>query len=366
MEVSKMISDGYSVLNLGIGNPDQMPAPAVIEALKVAVDRKEVHGYQPYKGLPELREAIAHWNHRTYGISLDPGTEVLPLIGSKEGITHISLAFLDEGDQVLIPELAYPAYASVANLAKAEAISFPLIEEDNWEPDWAFLEKLDCSNVKILWVNYPNMPTGRPASRALFQKYIDFAKRKKILVCHDNPYSLILNQHEPISILSIEGAREVAVELNSMSKSHNMAGWRLGWVSGEKDYIETILRVKSNVDSGTFKPMQLAAVEGLKSGPEWSISLNKLYQQRKTLVCAFFDLLGCTYRNDQEGMFVWAKVGDRFDGSGEALADYLLYEHHIFITPGFIFGSKGSGYVRMSLCSDQSLYQEAIERISEK
>lgn len=362
-EVREMISNGDKVINLGIGNPNLMPSPKVIETLRVSSGESDVHGYQPYKGIPELRQAIASWTMSTYGINLDAETNVLPLIGSKEGITHISMAFLDEGDQILIPDLSYPAYAAVAGLVKAEVATFPLIEEKGWEPDWDFLERLDCSKVKILWINYPHMPTGTPAKREIFEKFIDFARRKEVLICHDNPYSLILNQKEPLSILSIDGAMEVAIELNSMSKSHNMAGWRVGWVCGDQAYINTVLRVKSNVDSGMFRPIQLAAIEGLSEGREWSNRLNEVYRKRKLLVQKLFDVLGCTYSEDQEGLFVWAKVGEKFEGSSAKLADYLLYEHKVFVTPGFIFGEKGNSYARIALCSTEQDYKEAISRV---
>ena len=309
-----------------------------------------------------MKKAIAEWNNWAYGISLNPEKEILPLIGSKEGITHISLAFLDEGDEVLVPELAYPAYAAVANMVKAKVITYPLDEENNYQPDWQFLEKLDFSRVKLFWLNYPHMPTGAGAQKETFERLVAMAKHNHFLLCHDNPYSMILPQSKPLSLLSITGAEEVAIELNSLSKSFNMAGWRIGWISGREDYIKTILKVKSNVDSGQFKPMMLAATEALKLREAWFDELNAKYEDRRKLVWALLDKIGCTYSTDQQGLFVWARIPGRYLKSTD-LVDELLYEKHVFITPGSIFGNKGQDFVRISLCNKQSVLEEAISRI---
>lgn len=361
-EIRQMMAQGKSVLNLGIGNPDGMPAPEVIQTLQDTAGLADNHGYQSYTGIPELKNAIADWNNWAYGIPLNPEKEILPLIGSKEGITHISLAFLDEGDEVLVPELAYPAYAAVAKMAKAKVTTYPLDEANNYQPDWQFLDQLDFSHVKLFWLNYPHMPTGAGAQRITFERLVDMAKSRQFLLCHDNPYSMILPQSKPISLLSIDGAEEVAVELNSLSKSFNMAGWRVGWIAGREDYIKTILKVKSNIDSGQFKPMMLAAAEALKLREDWFDGLNAQYEIRRKLVWALLDKLGCTYSTDQQGLFVWASIPAKYEKCTE-LVDELLYDKHVFITPGSIFGEKGDDFVRVSLCNKQSVLEEAISRI---
>jgi len=362
-QIKQMQDEGKQVLNLGIGNPDGMPDAAVIEELIVQSQKADVHGYQSYAGIPELKAAIAEWNQWAYGIELDPEKEILPLIGSKEGITHISLAFLDEGDQVLVPELAYPAYAAAAKMCKAEVITFPLNAEKNYEPEWSFLEDLDFSRVKLMWLNYPHMPTGSTASQDTFKRLIALASRNSFLICHDNPYSMILPEEKTMSILSLEHAKEVCIELNSLSKSFNMAGWRIGWLAGSEDYIKTILKVKSNVDSGMFKPMMLAAVKALGLREEWFDALNKVYASRRVIVYQIMDQLGCTYAKDQQGLFIWAKITDESENA-EGLVERLLHDHHVFITPGFIFGEKGNRYVRISLCNKEEVLQEALKRIS--
>lgn len=361
-QIRQMQAEGKDVLNLGIGNPDGMPNFSVIDELVIQTQKSDVHGYQSYAGIPELKNAIAEWNQWAYGIDLDPESEVLPLIGSKEGITHISLAFLDEGDQVLVPELAYPAYAAVAKMCKAEVIQFPLLEDD-WSPDWEYLSSLDTSKVKLLWINYPHMPTGCKASKEIFERFVSFAQEREMLICHDNPYSMIFRDEAPLSILSIQGANEVAIELNSLSKSFNMAGWRMGWVAGREDYVKTILKVKSNVDSGMFKPMMLAATKALEQRDNWFDKLNELYAERRELVYQMLDQLNCTYSKDQQGLFIWAKIADD-EKSAEELVERLLEEHHVFITPGFIFGQKGERYVRISLCNNLEVLREALRRIS--
>lgn len=361
-EIRQMQAEGKPVLNLGIGNPDGMPAPEVIQELRQQVSQSDVHGYQSYAGIPELKEAMAGWSEWAYRVNLDAQKEILPLIGSKEGITHISLAFLDEGDEVLVPELAYPAYAAVAQMAKAKVVPYPLDESNDYQPDWSFFEEQDLSKVKLLWMNYPHMPTGAKAQKETFERMVRLAKKHSILLCHDNPYSMVLKEGKALSLFSIEGAKEVAVELNSLSKSFNMAGWRMGWVSGREDYIKTILKVKSNIDSGMFKPLMMAATKALGLRDAWFDELNESYKERRLLVWQFLDKLECQYSKAQQGLFVWAKIPERYKES-VALVDDLLYNNHVFITPGSIFGAKGGQYVRMSLCNSKADLEEALNRL---
>jgi aspartate/methionine/tyrosine aminotransferase len=361
-EVRKLQDSGKDVINLGVGSPDLFPSEETVEALIRSASQQGNHGYQPYKGIASFRKAIASWYQHMYGVDLNPDTEILPLIGSKEGITHISLAFLDEGDQVLIPELGYPTYKSVSEMVGAKVITYPLVEENNYEPDWDFLENGDWSKVKLMWVNYPHMPTGAPANRQLFERLVAFGKAKKVLICHDNPYSLILNESKPISLLSVEGSKEVCLEMNSMSKSFNMAGWRIGWVSGAKDYLEAVVKIKTNVDSGMFLPIQEAAVAALKNTHEWHEQRNTIYRRRKQLVYQILNLLQCTYRTDQQGLFVWAKVPSSIQ-SVEKFVDHLLHEKHVFITPGFIFGQKGKRFIRLSLCTSEDRLGQVVNRL---
>ncbi|AKD54099.1 pyridoxal phosphate-dependent aminotransferase [Spirosoma radiotolerans] len=366
-EVRRLQAAGHDVINLGIGNPDLMPSPNTIDALIKSVQQPTAHGYQPYKGTPALRQAIAAFYNHTYGVPLDPDTEILPLIGSKEGITHISLTFLNDGDGVLVPELGYPAYRAVSAMVGASVREYPLMENNGWQPDWDVLEDIIANTdprhpVKIMWMNYPHMPTGAPATRALFERAVRFANDYKLLLCHDNPYSLILNKKPPISLLSVDGAREVAIELNSLSKSHNMAGWRIGWMAGEKPYVDSVLAIKSNVDSGQFKPLMDAATEALTNSDDWHRERNAVYQGRLDAIHALLDALGCTYSTDQEGLFIWAKLPDSVP-SAEALVDDLLLTKHVFIAPGFIFGPKGNRYVRVSLCLPRERIEEATARL---
>jgi aspartate/methionine/tyrosine aminotransferase len=361
-EVKALQDAGHDVINLGIGSPDLAPSPETVQTLVAAAGRPGSHGYQPYKGTAALRKAVAGWYGRTYGVTLDPETEILPLIGSKEGITHISLAFLDAGDGVLIPELGYPTYRSVCEMVGARVLTYPLTESAGYQPDWDFLYGADLGGVKLMWVNYPHMPTGAPATAELFEKLVAFAREKNILLCHDNPYSLVLNEEKPISLLSVPGAREVCLELNSMSKSHNMAGWRIGWVSGAKDYIDAVVKVKSNVDSGMFLPVQEAAVTALQNPDAWHAGRNDVYRRRRELVYGVLDQLGCSYRRDQQGLFVWARVPDAV-ASVEKLVDGLLYGHHIFITPGFIFGDRGDRFIRLSLCTPENRLEQVLGRL---
>lgn len=361
-EVRALIAGGKDIISIAIGNPDMTPSQSTIDELARQASNPANHGYQPYRSIPELRTAIAAWTKDTYGVSLNPEDEILPLIGSKEGITHISLAFINPGDEVLVPELGYPAYATVTEMIGGKSVIYPMMENHQWKPDLEALEKNDLSKVKIMWINYPNMPTGAPASADVFGEIVDFARKNKILVAHDNPYSLVLNEKPPISLLSVEGSKEVAIELNSMSKSHNMAGWRVGWVAGAKSYIDAIVQIKSNVDSGMFKPMQLAAAQALKNPEAWHKERNAEYKKRRLLAWEILDLLGCNYDKSQTGMFIWAKVNPQV-GSSEKLADYLLYEKNIFVTPGFVFGEKGEKYIRVSLCVKQEVLHRVLERL---
>lgn len=354
-------SKGVDVINLGIGSPDMPPPANVINTLAEAAAQPNAHGYQSYVGIPALREGYAEWYNRCYGVQLDPKNEILPLIGSKEGIFHISMAFLNPGDGVLVPDPGYPTYSSVSNLVGAKVIKYKLYEHLNWQPDFDELEKLDLSGVKIMWINYPNMPTGAPATMELYQKIVDFGRKHNILICNDNPYSFILHK-EPISLLSVPGAKDVAIELNSMSKAHNMAGWRFGMAASNAEIINVVLRVKSNMDSGVFKPMQLAAVEALKLDKAWFADLNAKYRERQQSAFAIMEALGCSFDKNQGGLFVWARVPDKYK-NGEELSDKVLYGTGVFITPGFIFGSQGDRFIRISLCAKVEVFNEALARI---
>ncbi|MFD2968525.1 pyridoxal phosphate-dependent aminotransferase [Sphingobacterium bambusae] len=360
-EIDAMNKAGAQVINLGIGSPDLPPHPTVIQVLQEEASKATVHGYQNYKGAPALREAMADWYARYYGVTLDPQTEIMPLIGSKEGIVHICMTYLQEGDQVLIPNPGYPAYSSAVKVAGATAIPYELKAERNWQPDFEELELLDLSAVKIMWINYPHMPTGALATKALFEQLIAFGKKHQILICHDNPYSFILNEH-PQSIMSVDGAKEVAIELNSLSKSSNMAGWRIGMLVGDQARINDVLRFKSNMDSGMFLPMQLAAAKALQLDKSWYSELNAVYTRRREKVYAIMDLLGCRYDTAQVGLFVWAKIPATYQDA-YALSDEVLYDAQVFITPGGIFGSAGDSYIRISLCAHEDVLDRAIARI---
>ena len=356
-----MNSEGMDVLNLGIGNPDLSPSRETIEALHDSSRQPANHGYQSYRGIPALREAIARWYQRIYGLKLDAVGEILPLIGSKEGIMHISMAFLNPGDEVLVPDPGYPTYTSVSELVGARVRTYDLDENQGWLVDLDQLKGKDLSKVKIMWINYPNMPTGAKGSKDLFKALITLAREREFLIVNDNPYSLILND-DPQSLLSIKGSMEVALELNSLSKSHNMAGWRLGWVSGKRDYINTILKCKSNVDSGMFLPIQHAAIQAMKNPASWHQEQNQAYVSRRNLSWQLLDLLGCTYDSFQTGLFIWAKIPDS-EPDLKSFVDKLLYEAKVFITPGFIFGSRGERHIRLSLCNKEEVIEEAIKRI---
>jgi LL-diaminopimelate aminotransferase len=360
-EVRSLDTPALRVINLGIGSPDQAPAATAIQALTTSATNPANHGYQNYKGIPALREAIAAFYQRTYQTSLNPETMILPLMGSKEGIMHISMAFVNEGEEVLIPNPGYPTYSSVANLVGAKLRPYTLQESTNWGIDIEALRKSDLSKVKVMWVNFPHMPTGRTASREELKALVDLAREHQFLLVNDNPYSLILNDN-PMSILSIEGADEVALELNSLSKSHNMAGWRIGWVAGKKELIEAVLKVKSNMDSGMFLGLQHAAVEALQCCDEWFSELNGMYAARKRAAEKILDVLGCAYSTNQSGLFVWAKAPDNVSDV-EKWIDEVLYATHVFITPGFIFGEAGRRYIRISLCCTETMLNEACARI---
>lgn len=360
-EVRGLDTPELRVINLGIGSPDQAPANNAIDALIASAKNPANHGYQNYKGIPAFRNAIADFYKSTYNTTLNPETMILPLMGSKEGIMHIAMAFVNEGDEVLIPNPGYPTYSSVANLVGAKLRPYELKEDANWEIDIEALKKSDLSKVKIMWVNFPHMPTGRRATHAELKALVDLAREHQFLIVNDNPYSLILND-KPMSILSIEGAEEVALELNSLSKSHNMAGWRLGWVAGKREFIDAVLKVKSNMDSGMFLGLQHAATEALKSGAEWFTALNEVYAERKQAAEKILDVLGCTYSTDQSGLFVWAKAPAGI-ADVEKWIDEILYGTKVFITPGFIFGEAGRRYIRISLCCTVEMLQQALKRI---
>ncbi len=360
-EVKGLDTPELRIINLGIGSPDQAPSHETIKALTNTAQQPGSHGYQSYKGIPDLRKAIANFYSATYGVNLNTETDILPLMGSKEGIMHIAMAFVNEGEEVLIPNPGYPTYSSVAKLVGAKIRSYNLKEELDWGVDLESLKKSDLSKVKVMWVNFPHMPTGRTASRAELMELVQLARKNNFLIVNDNPYSLILND-SPLSILSIEGADEVALELNSLSKSHNMAGWRIGWVAGNKDYIDAVLRVKSNMDSGMFLGLQQAAVEALKNGKTWFEELNGVYKKRKQAACRILDALGCTYSQKQSGLFVWAKAPAHVPDV-EKWIDEILYGTKVFITPGFIFGDAGDRYIRISLCATEEKLNEARERI---
>ena len=359
-EVRQLISEGKPIINMGIGSPDMAPSKSVIEAIQNAVTDENAHQYQSYQGLPELRNGMADFYKNNFQVELNSNSEILPLMGSKEGIMHISLAFLNEGDTVLIPNPGYPTYTSVTKLVGATPVFYDLVENNNWEPDFEKLEQQDLSKVKMMWVGYPHMPTGATGSLNLFEKIVAFANKYQILVINDNPYSFVLNDN-PISILQVDGAKEVVLELNSLSKTYNMAGWRVGMVSGKSEFIDGILKVKSNMDSGMFYGIQKGAIEALKLDKSWFDAQNLIYQKRRNLTFELAKKLGCTYDENSVGLFVWAKLPSEV-GSSEDFVDKILYEKDIFITPGTIFGTNGEGYIRFSLCVKEEKIQEAISR----
>ncbi|MCH5720622.1 pyridoxal phosphate-dependent aminotransferase [Niabella hibiscisoli] len=360
-EIDELNKQGKNIVNLGIGSPDLPPHPDVVKVLFEEAQKPNVHGYQNYKGSPVLRKAFADWYQKWYGVSLNADTEILPLIGSKEGIMHICMTYLNEGDAVLVPNPGYPTYRSNVTIAGGVCINYDLKEENNSQPDFDALEATDLSKVKLFFVNYPQMPTGQQPDKEVFAKLIAFARKHSILIVHDNPYSFVLND-EPVSLLSIEGAKDVVIELNSLSKSHNMAGWRVGVLCGAAERINEVLRFKSNMDSGMFLPLQLAAAKALTLGKDWHDEVNVIYRERREKVFQLLDLLGAVYSKNQVGMFVWAKIPAGYK-DGYAIADDVLYKANVFITPGGIFGSAGNEYIRISLCGSVERFDEAIKRI---
>lgn len=360
-EIEELNKFGKNIINLGIGSPDMPPHPEVINTLQEESAKPTVHAYQSYKGSLVLRKAISDWYNRWYQVELNPDTEILPLIGSKEGIMHICMTYLDKGDEVLVPNPGYPTYRSAVKLAGGKCVEYKLTQKNNYEPDFDKLEKKKLKKVKLMFVNYPQMPTGQLPSKELFEKLVAFGRKNNILIIHDNPYSFILNDN-PQSLLHIEGAKDCVLELNSLSKSHNMAGWRVGMLSGAKERIEEVLRFKSNMDSGMFLPVQLAAAKALSLGKEWHDDVNAVYRKRRERVFELLQFLGCKFSKEQAGMFVWAKIPSQYK-DGFVLSDEVLYKSNVFITPGGIFGSAGDKYVRISLCSTEEKFEEAIQRI---
>ena len=362
-EIAQLNANGADIISLGIGGPDRPPHRDVIDTLCSEAAVPSNHSYQPYVGIPQLRQAFAAWYLHYYGVSLDANTEIQPLIGSKEGILHTTLAFVNPGDGVLVPNPGYPTYSSVSRLAEAEIFTYDLLESNNWQPDFDQLEAMPLDKIKLMWVNYPNMPTGAQASMELFQRLVDFGKRHGIVIVNDNPYSFILHE-KPVSILSVPGAKDIAIEMNSMSKSHNMAGWRIGMLASNPQFIQWILKVKSNIDSGQFKPMMLAAVKALEAPDSWYEDVNATYSRRRKIAEKIMATLGCSFDPRQGGLFLWGKIADDME-SAEAVSDMLLYDARVFITPGFIFGSNGNRYIRISLCATEEKMNEALERIIE-
>ena len=361
-EIADLRATGKDIINLGIGNPDLPPSDATRKKLEEAIWENNTHGYQSYRGVPQLRKGIADWYQRYYQVEVNPENEVLPLIGSKEGIMHISMSFLEAGDEALVPNPGYPTYRTASMLAGAKVVNYDLVEELGWMPDLEKLEEQDLSKVKIMWVNFPNMPTGAAGHPDFYNKLITFAKRNEILIINDNPYSFILRD-QPMSLMSMEGAKDVVMELNSLSKSHNMAGWRIGMLIGKKEWIDIVLKFKSNMDSGMFRPLQLGAVEALNNPPKWFSDLNEIYRERQKVVFKIMEKLNCTFQKDQGGMFVWAKIPSNYK-DGFTLSDEVLYEKDVFLTPGGIFGSQGDQFIRISLCNKIEVLEKSLERIN--
>ena len=361
-EVAQLNAEGRDIISLAIGSPDMPPSDQTVERLCEVARRPDAHGYQPTMGTPELRQAMAGFYNRWYGVALNPAREILPLIGSKEGILHITLAFVNPGDAVLVPNPGYPTYTSLSKILGARIINYNLLEDNGWQPDFDELERMDLSGVRLMWTNYPNMPTGGNARRETYERLVDFARRHNIVVVNDNPYSFILNDN-PLSLLQVEGAKDCCIELNSMSKSHNMPGWRVGLCATNATFISWILKVKSNIDSGTFRGLQLAAAEAYANDDSWHQKANiETYGRRRAIAEEIMRTLGCTYDPAQVGMFLWGKIPDHYDDA-ETLTERVLHEARVFITPGFIFGSNGRRYVRISLCAKDDKMREALERI---
>lgn len=363
-EVAALNAQGMDIISLAIGSPDMPPSPQTIDKLCEVAKQPDAHGYQPTMGTPELRQAMAGFYNRWYGVQLNPQTEVLPLIGSKEGILHVTLAFVNPGDEVLVPNPGYPTYTSLSKLLGAKVVNYNLVEANGWQPDFDELEQMDLSKVKLMWTNYPNMPTGGNARRETYERLVDFAKKHHIVVVNDNPYSFILNE-EHLSILQVEGAKDCCIEFNSMSKSHNMPGWRVGLCATNAQFISWILKVKSNVDSGTFRGLQLAAATAYDNSDEWHQEANiDTYRRRRHYAEQIMETLHCSYDPHQVGMFLWGKIPDQYDDV-EQLTEKVLHDARVFITPGFIFGSNGKHYIRISLCAKEEKLQEALTRIAD-
>ena len=361
-EVAQMNAEGKDIISLAIGSPDMPPSEKTIETLCEVAKQDNTHGYQPTMGTPELRKAMADFYKRWYNVDINPANEVQPLIGSKEGILHVTLAFVNPGEEVLVPNPGYPTYTSLSKILGAKVVNYDLMENDGWQPDFEQLEKMDLSRVKLMWTNYPNMPTGGNARMETYKKLVDFARRHNIVVVNDNPYSFILNEH-PMSLMQVEGAKEYCIEFNSMSKSHNMPGWRVGMCVTNPTFISWILKIKSNIDSGTFRGIQLAAAAALENDEAWHRQANiATYGRRRQYAQQIMQMLGCTYDTDQVGMFLWGRIPDSYDNC-EALTERVLHEARVFITPGFIFGSNGERYIRISLCAKEDKFEEALRRI---
>ena len=361
-EVAQLNAQGKDIISLAIGSPDQPPSDATIDTLCREARRPDAHGYQPTCGIPQLREAMAQFYKRWYGVDLDPRTEIQPLIGSKEGILHVTLAFVNPGERVLVPNPGYPTYTSLSRLLGCEVCYYDLLPEQQWQPDLEALEQMDLTGVRLLWCNYPHMPTGAAAQRTTYERLVDFGRRHGIVIVNDNPYSFILGK-ERLSILQVPGAKDVCIEFNSLSKSHNMPGWRVGMIATNAQFIQWILRVKSNIDSGTFRPLQLAAARALENSDEWHAAANvEVYARRRHLAEEIMQALGCSFDPNQVGMFLWGRIPDHYPDA-EALTERILHEARVFLTPGFIFGSNGQRYVRISLCANEARMAEALQRI---
>ena len=362
-EVARMNAEGKDIISLAIGSPDMPPSKETVDTLCENARKADAHGYQPTVGIPELRGAMAGFYKRWYGVELNPATEIQPLIGSKEGILHVTLTFCNPGDKVLVPNPGYPTYTSLSKILGQEIVNYNLLESNGWQPDFDELEAMDLTGVKLMWTNYPNMPTGGRATCELYTKLVDFARRHHIIVVNDNPYSFILNEDEHLSILQVPGAKDCCIEFNSMSKSHNMPGWRVGMIATNATFIQWILKIKSNIDSGTFRPLQLAAARAYDNSDEWHLNANvKIYASRRKIAEEIMTTLGCTFDPLQQGMFLWGRIPEKY-GNVEDLTEKVLHEARVFITPGFIFGSNGERYVRISLCAKDEKMQEALKRI---
>lgn len=363
-EVAQMNASGMNIISLAIGSPDMPPSKATIDELCRVAAMPDAHGYQPTAGTPELRGAMARWYKRWYGVELDPDTEIQPLIGSKEGILHVTLTFVNPGDKVLVPNPGYPTYTSLSRLLGAQVVNYNLRPENEWQPDFEELENMDLAGVKLLWSNYPNMPTGGNAKMETYERLVDFARRHHIVVVNDNPYSFILNEH-PISLLQVDGAKECCIEFNSMSKSHNMPGWRIGLAATNAQFVKWMLKVKSNIDNGTFRALQLAAAKAYDNDDAWHHKYNyEVYARRRSIAEDIMKALGCTFDAKQKGMFLWGRIPEKY-ANVEDLTEKVLHEARVFIAPGFIFGSNGARYVRISLCAKDDKMREALERIKQ-